>query len=43
VDQQHPQITVAALADAQQPRFSTCRRLARHPNQAAKSRPQLSI
>jgi hypothetical protein len=43
VDQQHPQITVAALADAQQPRFSTCRRLARDPNQAAKSRPQLNV
>jgi len=43
VDQQHPQITLAALADAQQPRFSTCRRLARDPNQAAKSRPQLNV
>jgi len=30
VDQQHPQVTVAALADVQQPWFSTCRRLARH-------------
>ena len=29
----HPQITVAALADARQPRFSTCRRLARHQSQ----------
>ena len=33
VDQQHPQVTVAALADVQQPRFSTCRRLARHQSQ----------
>jgi hypothetical protein len=38
VDQQHPQITVAALADAQRPRFSTCRRLARH-----QSRPSCQI
>ena len=30
MDQQHPQVTVAALADMQQPRFSTCRRLPRH-------------
>src|SRR6266403_136570 len=33
MDQQHPQVTVAALADVQQPRFSTCRRLARHQSQ----------
>ena len=33
VDQQHPQISVAALADAQQPRFSTCRRLTRYQSQ----------
>src|SRR2546423_6532271 len=30
VDQQHPPVTVAALADMQQPRFSTRRRLPRH-------------
>jgi hypothetical protein len=33
MEQQHPQVTVAALADVQQPRFSTCRRLARHQSQ----------
>jgi len=33
MDQQHPQITVTALSDVQQPRFSTCRRLTRHQSQ----------
>lgn len=33
MDQQHPQVTVTALADVQQPWFSTCRRLARHQSQ----------
>jgi len=44
VDQQHPQVTVAALADMQQlgfPPVVACR--GTKPNQAAKSRPQLNV